>query len=67
MKILLDNIGLIPMGGEKAYMENAYLIIEGQYIKEVGEGPAPVGDYDQLMAVTGRYYPDLSIPIPMPP
>lgn len=49
MKILLDNIGLISMSGEKAYVENAYLVIEGQYIKEVGEGPAPAGEYDQVI------------------
>ncbi|HBQ26954.1 MAG TPA: N-ethylammeline chlorohydrolase, partial [Syntrophomonas sp.] len=49
MRILLNNIGVIPMSGEKAYIENAYLIIEGQYIKEVGEGLAPTGDYDKVI------------------
>jgi 5-methylthioadenosine/S-adenosylhomocysteine deaminase len=49
LKILLDNIGVIPMSADKAYIENAYLIIEGQYIKEIGKGSAPAGDYDQVI------------------
>lgn len=49
MKILLDDIGLIPMSGEQAYIENGYLIIEGQFIKEMGGGPAPAGEYDRVI------------------
>ena len=68
MRILLENIGLIPMSEEKAFIENAYLIIEGQYIKEVGEGYAPAGDYDQVIDGHDRVVlPDLLTPIPMLP
>ena len=50
MKILLENIGIIPMSGEKAYyIEKGYLIIEGQFIQAVGEGSAPAGEYDQVI------------------
>lgn len=49
MKILLDNIGLIPMSGEKAYIAKGYLIIEGQFIKEMGEGSAPAGEYERII------------------
>jgi len=49
VRILLDNIGLIPMGEEKDYIENGYLIIEGQFIKAMGPGSAPAGVYDRTI------------------
>lgn len=49
MKILLDNIGLIPMSEEKRYVKNGYLIVEGQFIKEIGTGSAPAGDYERII------------------
>lgn len=49
MKILLDNIDLIPMSEEKTYIKNGYLLIEGQFIKEIGKGPAPAGEYDRII------------------
>ena len=49
MKILLDNICLIPMSGGEAYLKDAYLVIEGQYIKAIGQGAAPVDQYDKVI------------------
>jgi 5-methylthioadenosine/S-adenosylhomocysteine deaminase len=54
VKILLDNIGLIPMSEGTRYIENGYLIVEGQYIKEMGTGSAPAGDYDRIINGSNR-------------
>ena len=37
MNILLKNITILPMTGENFIIEKGYLIIDGQYIKEIGE------------------------------
>ncbi|MGI5911994.1 MAG: amidohydrolase [Syntrophomonadaceae bacterium] len=49
MKILLKNIGLLSMIENKAYLEDAYMVIEGQFIKVIGQGTPPAGEYDKVI------------------
>jgi len=37
------------MSGGEAYLKDAYLVIEGQYIKAIGQGAAPVDQYDKVI------------------
>ncbi|WP_369397386.1 amidohydrolase family protein [Syntrophomonas palmitatica] len=54
MTILLDNISIIPMTGEQDFIEKGYLIIEGQFIKDIGKGTAPSGNYNKVIDGTNR-------------
>lgn len=54
MSILLNNITVIPMNGENSLIEKGYIIIEGQFIKEIGEGAAPQDDYEKVIDGSDR-------------
>lgn len=49
MSILLDNISIIPMTGADEVIEKGYIVIEDQFIAEVGEGEAPEADYERVI------------------
>lgn len=54
MSILLQNISMIPMTGAANFIEKGYLVIDGQFIKEVGSGEAPAGDHEVIIDGTNR-------------
>lgn len=54
MSILIKNTTVLPMTGEERVLSDAYVRIEGQYIHEVGRGPAPDGDYDLVIDGSGQ-------------
>ncbi|NLB89082.1 MAG: amidohydrolase [Syntrophomonadaceae bacterium] len=54
MKILLDNISIIPVADEPITIEKGYVVIENDLIKEVGEGKAPEGNYEKIIDGTNR-------------
>ncbi len=49
MKILLDNISIIPVTGPDNIIEKGYLVIKDNLIKELGEGESPEGNYDKVI------------------
>lgn len=54
MSILLENISIIPMTGAADFIEKGYLVIDGQFIKELGSGPAPAGNHEMVIDGTNR-------------
>ncbi len=54
MSILLENITIIPMNGENSLIEKGYIISEGQFIKAIGEGEAPRGNYEKVIDGSDR-------------
>lgn len=49
MRLLLNNITLLPMTGESSIIEKGYLVIEGNHIASMGAGEAPNGRYDRVI------------------
>lgn len=49
MRILLDNISIIPVSGSNSLIEKGYLLIEDAFIKELGTGKAPEGEFDRII------------------
>ncbi|NLG32589.1 MAG: amidohydrolase family protein, partial [Syntrophomonadaceae bacterium] len=49
MKILIDNISIIPMTRHNYLIEKGFVVIENQIIKEVGEGDAPKDHYHKII------------------
>jgi len=49
VKILLDNISIIPVTGPDNIIEKGYLVIKDNLIKELGEGESPEGNYDKVI------------------
>ncbi len=49
MSILLENTCILPVTGRDAFINQGYLIIEHEKIKEVGMGQAPRGSYDKII------------------
>jgi 5-methylthioadenosine/S-adenosylhomocysteine deaminase len=47
MKLLIDNISIIPMTEYNFLIEKGYIVISDDSIQLVGAGPAPVDNYDQ--------------------
>ena len=54
MKILLENISILPVSDEPITIEKGYIVIENEVIKEVGEGLAPQGDYEKVIDGTNK-------------
>jgi 5-methylthioadenosine/S-adenosylhomocysteine deaminase len=49
MKILIDNISIIPMTRHNYLIEKGFVVIENQIIKELGEGDAPKDNYHKII------------------
>lgn len=49
MRILLENTCILPVSGRDDYIDEGYLIIEEEIIKELGPGQAPAGSYDKVI------------------
>lgn len=49
MTTLIKNCAILPMTKEQTRIANGYLIVEGKYIKELGSGAAPGGDYEKVI------------------
>lgn len=54
MKLLIDNISIIPMTAENLLIEKGYLVVEEDKIKALGAGIAPVDDYEQKIDGTNQ-------------
>ncbi|MEA4925589.1 MAG: amidohydrolase [Syntrophomonadaceae bacterium] len=54
MKLLIDNVSIVPMTGFNQIIEKGYIVIDGDTIQVVGAGNAPAGDYDQKLDGTNR-------------
>lgn len=54
MKLLIDNVSIVPMTGFNQIIEKGYIVIEGNTIHTVGTGNAPDGNYDQILDGTNR-------------
>lgn len=54
MKLLIDNVSIVPMTEDNYIIEKGFIVIEGDSIKAVGTGNAPSGDYDQIIDGTNR-------------
>lgn len=54
MKTLIKNCAILPMNQEKQRIFNGYLVTEGKYIKELGDGSAPGGNYDKVIDGTDQ-------------
>lgn len=54
MKLLIDNVSIIPMTADNFLIEKGYIVVEGNRIKAVGQGVAPIDDYDQKMDGTNQ-------------
>lgn len=49
MKILLENVSILPMTGQDSFITQGYLIINSNKIQAVGEGKAPDDHYDRVI------------------
>ena len=49
MRILIENICILPMTGRDSVIEKGYLIIEDRMIKELGSGSAAPAEYDRVI------------------
>lgn len=50
MKILLKNFSILPMtGNHSELLEDAYLIIEGKHIRQMGQGEPPGEQFDRII------------------
>jgi Cytosine deaminase and related metal-dependent hydrolases len=54
MKLLIDNVSIVPMTGFNQIIEKGYIVIEGNTIHTVGTGKAPDDDYGQKLDGTNR-------------
>ena len=54
MKLLIDNVSIIPMTADNFLIEKGYIVVEGNRIKAVGQGVAPIDDYDQKIDGTNQ-------------
>jgi len=54
LKLLIDNVSIIPMTADNFLIEKGYIVVEGNRIKAVGQGVAPIDDYDQKMDGTNQ-------------
>lgn len=54
MGILLENISIIPMTEKDLVIEKGYLVIEGNLIKEIGQGKHSKTGYDKVIDGTNR-------------
>lgn len=54
MKILLNNVAVVPVTGPDSLIEKGYLVIEGNLIKELGEGVPPDDAYDKVIDGTDK-------------
>ena len=54
MKLLIDNVSIIPMTADNFLIEKGYIVVEGNRIKAVGQGAAPIDDYDQKIDGTNQ-------------
>jgi len=54
MSTLIKNTTIIPMLEPGAIIEQGYIIIEGNLIKEVGSGSIPPGNYDKIIDGTDK-------------
>ena len=54
MNILLDNITIIPMTARDFVIEKGYIVITGNTITRMGDGPAPQGQYDKIIDGTNK-------------
>ncbi|MDD4171231.1 MAG: amidohydrolase family protein, partial [Syntrophomonas sp.] len=54
MKLLIDNVSIIPMTADNFLIEKGYIVVEGNRIKAVGQGVAPIDDYDQKVDGTNQ-------------
>ncbi len=49
MRILLENTCILPVTEQNDFIDEGYLIIEEEMIKEVGKGQPPEGIYDKVI------------------
>ncbi len=49
MRILLENTCIIPVTDQNTFIDEGYLIIEDDMIKEIGKGQPPEGRYDKVI------------------
>ncbi len=54
MRILLQNITILPMTSPKEIIEKGYVIIQDQVIVAVGPGDPPLGEYDRVIDGTNQ-------------
>ncbi|MEA1960355.1 MAG: amidohydrolase [Bacillota bacterium] len=54
MKTLIRDTAIVPMTEKDLVIDKGYIIIEDQFIKEVGQGEYPEGEYDKV--IDGRDY-----------
>jgi 5-methylthioadenosine/S-adenosylhomocysteine deaminase len=53
MRILIENVGIVPMTGNNLVLEKGHIVIENDRIKEIAE-ERPGGDYDKIIDGTNR-------------
>ncbi|MDD3365479.1 MAG: amidohydrolase [Syntrophomonas sp.] len=49
MKLLIENVSIVPMTADNYLIEKGYIVIAGNNIEKVGSGEAPPGDYDHRL------------------
>lgn len=49
MRLLIENISIIPMTTDTYFIDKGYIIIDGYKIEALGAGLAPPGSYDQTL------------------
>lgn len=54
MKLLIENISIVPMTADNYLIEKGYIVIAGNKIDEVGAGEAPADHYDQRLDGTNQ-------------
>lgn len=54
MKLLIENISIVPMTADNYLIEKGYIVIADNKIEEVGEGEAPTDHYNQRLDGTNQ-------------
>jgi 5-methylthioadenosine/S-adenosylhomocysteine deaminase len=49
LKLLIENVSIVPMTKDNYHIEKGYIVIVGNLIEEIGVGEAPAGHYDQRL------------------
>ncbi len=54
MKLLIKDVGIVPMTNDDYQIDRGYIIIAEDRIQQLGSGAAPVGDYDLILDGTDQ-------------
>jgi len=54
VKLLIENISIVPMTADNFLIEKGYIVIGGNKIEKVGAGEAPLDNYDQRIDGTNQ-------------